>query len=491
LLAAEVLRSNPRVLFGRYLWIDELQTKLVASEPSIWQSLAAVAHSGDLTPPEYHLLARASWGLLGGSAEIAFRILSIVAMWVALVLLYVLLRRSFAILPAVVAVLAFWSNSQIIYYGFFYARPYAPLLAVTVGFCLIYGLDNKRPLAIALTAVMAALVCTLHYFGIFALASVVLGDTLARREPLSAMIRRWLPAAAGPIALASCWPFSHSWKNGGTILSCFPPLTLSFAAGSFGELLQGTVEPIALLVLALSISFLVRLRTRLVGNIGEERTVSIGPLQPVAGLLGLILLPIFVAVFSALTSPAMTTRYMLPGLLGVTALLAILASKISPRILTGTAMLLILLGAWHLRLYGDGQARWQATEEQMMNIGQNDQLAIVTLDRHEAYLLYAYAPRLRDRLFIADLRHSHGSSLSRCLMVDYDSEDKWSRVYPDLPKLVSLDQLRDMGKFHLVNSEVTILADQELQPDQSFPLEKIAQALSFQKVGDLYEVRPN
>ena len=126
-----------------------------------------------------------------------------------------------------------------------------------------------------------------------------------------------------------------------------------------------------------------------------------------------------------------------------------------------------------------------------MSIGQNDQLAIVTFDRHEAYLLYAYAPRLRDRLFIADLRQSRGSSLSRCLMVDYDSEDKWSRVYPDLPKLVSLDQLRHMGKFHLVNSEVTILAEQELQPDQSFPLEKIAEALSFEKVGALYEIRPN
>src|ERR1700720_1248655 len=58
LLVAEVLGSNPRILFGRYLWIDELQTKLIASEPSVPQSLVALARCGDLTPPEYHLLAR-------------------------------------------------------------------------------------------------------------------------------------------------------------------------------------------------------------------------------------------------------------------------------------------------------------------------------------------------------------------------------------------------------------------------------------------------
>src|SRR6266849_4133260 len=97
LLLAEVLTSNPRILFTQNLSIDELETKLVVSLPSMSQSLFAVA---DLTPPTYHFLARVSWQLLGGSAETAFRTLSLVSMWVALVLIYVLLRRTFAVLPA-------------------------------------------------------------------------------------------------------------------------------------------------------------------------------------------------------------------------------------------------------------------------------------------------------------------------------------------------------------------------------------------------------
>ena len=60
LLIVEVLMSHPRILFGRYLWIDELWTKLIESQPSVWQSLLALKHSGDPTPPVYYLLARAS-----------------------------------------------------------------------------------------------------------------------------------------------------------------------------------------------------------------------------------------------------------------------------------------------------------------------------------------------------------------------------------------------------------------------------------------------
>src|SRR5258708_23904007 len=86
LLFVEVLMNNPRILFSRYLWIDELWTKLVESEPNLWQSLVALKHSGDPTPPGYHLLARASWGLIGGSGELAFRTLAFVSMCVALVL---------------------------------------------------------------------------------------------------------------------------------------------------------------------------------------------------------------------------------------------------------------------------------------------------------------------------------------------------------------------------------------------------------------------
>jgi hypothetical protein len=225
---------------------------------------------------------------------------------------------------------------------------------------------------------------------------------------------------------------------------------------------------------------------------GRAPSRNIGPLQPVAGLLGLMLVPIFVAISSTMSYASMVTRYMIPGLLGLTVLLAIVASNTKPRILAGTAMLLMLLGALNLRLYSEAQMRWQANQDQMMKIGQSDKLPIVSFHAHEAYALYTYAPSLRNRLFVADLRDSDRSRLHRGMFMEPEFQNKWLPLYPDLPKLVHRDQLRHMGKFHLVKPiDTLVLAEQETRPWQSFPLEKIAQALSFEKVGDLYEVGPN
>ena len=155
-------------------------------------------------------------------------------------------------------------------------------------------------------------------------------------------------------------------------------------------------------------------------------------------------------------------------------------------------MLLILVGAQNLRHFSELKMKWQTDEDQMMNVGRFDQIGIVTFNMHEAYLLYEYAPSLRNRLFIADLHQTHKAQLSRNVLLDYDLERKWSTVYPDLPKLLNLDQLRHLGKFHLLNSEAPILAEQENRiPPLSLPTEEIGRALSFQKVGDLYEVQAN
>ena len=206
LMVVEVLGSKPRILFERYLFVDEMWAKFLESDPSIWHSLVTLKHSADQTPPLYHLLARAFWRLWGGSPETAFRVLSFLTMWLALVLTYAVLRRSFAILPALVAVLALWSYRPIVMYAFF-ARPYALLLASTAGFCLIYGEERTDGLWAALTAVAAALVCSSHYFGIFGLASIVFVDIITRPATPSRMFRRLLPVAAGPISLLLLVPF--------------------------------------------------------------------------------------------------------------------------------------------------------------------------------------------------------------------------------------------------------------------------------------------
>jgi len=141
LLAFETLLTAPRTLVFRYLQLDELSTKFIASAPNLRSSMVKLEHSGDATPPLYHLLARAFWGALGGTGEGAFRGLSMVATVIALLMTYAVLRRSFATLPTLVAVLALWSCPLVIHSAF-YARPYALLLSATAGFSFVYGIEE-------------------------------------------------------------------------------------------------------------------------------------------------------------------------------------------------------------------------------------------------------------------------------------------------------------------------------------------------------------
>lgn len=489
LLAAEVFTSNPNILFDRFLWIDELWTRFIESKPTFLQSMTALMRSGDPTPPVYHLLARLSWSVTGGPPEIAFRILSFLSIWLTLLLTYAVLRRTFAILPATGAVLAFWSSPAIVKYAF-YARPYGPLLASTAAFCLVYCGDYESWLSAALTAVTAILMCTLHYFGIFALGSIVLGDAVVRREAIERRLGRLLPVAAGPLALLACLPFVRAWNAGQTVYSFMPPLTLARALVSIAILLGNLAIAALILTIACSLSGLVRRLGSRWGKVIEQPVGQVGARQPIAGMMGLMMVPGALAVFSALAHPVMLNRYMIAGLLGVVPAMAFIGSWTSPRMLVAATALIALFSAAQVRQFSAARADWQEAEERMLNVGKTDNFPIVTFSDHEAYVFYAYAPDLAGRVFIADLRATHRKRLSKIMVLDLENAAKWSTVYPDLPKRVDLDGLRKIGKFHLIYSEASVLPEQDDLPRGTYPLAAIAQALSLEQVGDLYEVQP-
>lgn len=464
LMVVEVLGSKPRILFERYLFVDEMWAKFLESDPSIWHSLVTLEHSADQTPPLYHLLARAFWRLWGGSPETAFRVLSFLTMWLALLLTYMVLRRSFAILPALVAVLALWSYPTIVMYAFF-ARPYALLVASTAGFCLIYGEGRTDGLWAALTAGVAALVCSSHYFGIVGLTSIVFVDIITRPATPGRMLQRLLPAAAGPMALLFLVPFIRGTTSGYHVSSFLPPPSYSFAfqeiiGGPFVGFFGSAITLALVLMYAWGVSELTQ-------RCSSERNPSgsrVRLAQPTILLSALLLVPLIFAVFSfwAVTWNCLIDRYMITGLLGTTPVLAMIASRSSKRILVYIGVLFALVGALHMHGFSLQQENWQADEERIIRQvdALNDRLPIVTYSTHEAYLIYSYAPLTRPRLFIADFRSGHVRDLSRGMLVDVDIASRWSAADPALPKVVTLNDLRRMGDFHLVGAaDTSVLAD--------------------------------
>jgi hypothetical protein len=51
---------------------------------------------------------------------------------------------------------------------------------------------------------------------------------------------------------------------------------------------------------------------------------------------------------------------------------------------------------------------------------------------------------------VVDLTERYRNNPSFVIAVDYESTVKWRKLYPDMPKLVTLDDLRNVGDFHLV-----------------------------------------
>ena len=72
LMVVEVLGSKPRILFERYLFVDEMWAYSRIGSEHLALSRDAEAFRLQ-TPPLYHLLARTFWRLWGGSPEMAFR----------------------------------------------------------------------------------------------------------------------------------------------------------------------------------------------------------------------------------------------------------------------------------------------------------------------------------------------------------------------------------------------------------------------------------
>ena len=197
-------------------------------------------------------------------------------------------------------------------------------------------------------------------------------------------------------------------------------------------------------------------------------------MQPMAGFSALLLVPVVLLMFSIIRVNAFVDRYMITALLGCTPLVAMIASRSSRWLQLAVLAFVIVLSGSTVRNFGAAMTNWQTAEDEMLNeytTMASDGLPVVSLTLLEAYIVYEYAPNLRKQLFIVDLRPTHRTDLSEIVLNAYSVSMRWQAVRPDLPKLVTLDELAQMGNFHLVLKK-------------EFPILKQG-TLPFQTVGGL------
>jgi hypothetical protein len=469
-LVAQIAAAGAVGMIPRHLWLDEVLTYLLASDPSVRHSMAALAGGAETNPPPYFLLLRAFAIPLGGMDETVMRLFALCSIWLAMVGLYATLRRAYGVLPAAAGMIFLASHDLVVRHTF-EARFYGPMLAAAIWTCFfLQGATTPRRRTVinaVLLAMASLLLCTLHYFGIFALVIIMVAHLLWAKD--LAGRPRWrqvAPALVGPAALAAWAPVflrQRSHLTSGTWLkSTTAPLLWIY--------LKELFPPLPMLALALAIVLMaisIRRTARRDDLFSTEPWWK--PDRRVASLLALVSMGVIVLLFSLTVQPALKGRYAIVTVAGMAVVLAHAVSRADWHGGLVVCVLLFLVSVHaltELKHTWVTNARHDAFDEQLdrmiADVRAHADVPCVFEFRHSLYPVCYLAPDVRDRSCFLDFdRLPLGSSASDLLSHPMSDEQIRFRTFErDMarnvaafypwPKLLRVNQLPADGRYYLV-----------------------------------------
>lgn len=306
LMAGSFLLVGGTVLFTRPFWLDELHSVLVASRDTPAQVIRDVAGAADTNTPLFHL---AAWGLgrlPGGLTPLKMRVFTFALTWLALAVTAALLRRYVSRGAALTGAVALWAHPLVQEHAV-EGRFYGAWLLLSALLAYVSAPPGRTPTLRRdlLVACVSAMLCTIHYFGIFTWTLVAVATIWQALPHVRPAARRMLPMFAGPLALLACTPLYLGQRRTISVATWIPPLStrqvLEFSIGTFAW------APLVIVLLGLAADHVLRPSTET-------------PPRPSAGsdlraLIALGALPAIVLAFSALVQPTLLPRYALPGML--------------------------------------------------------------------------------------------------------------------------------------------------------------------------------
>lgn len=303
------------VAIARPFWYDEICTVIMCRLPTIHELWGALDHAADSNPPLYYITGRISHIFIADE-QVAYRLPSVIGLVVAVIALYFILARTVDRVSALAGA-AFLLCSLLSTYAY-EARPYAIMVAcLTVAIFAWQRLDDSWLYYIGFAVALAAAV-SLHYYAILAWPAFVVAEAVRWL-----FTRRFRPAAWGAMVI------------GGAALVVFAPLLLHFrqafgrhfwARPYFAQILSTysdlfnlvgywgwcftVVAGAVLLYWALPERFVLR------SSAGRPRRTPKIPIEECALTLALLSLPVMGVVAAKVGGGGMTTRYILPAVLG-------------------------------------------------------------------------------------------------------------------------------------------------------------------------------
>jgi hypothetical protein len=445
LLLAQLCVTGSFTLFDRYLWLDEIHTHLLVTDPQLAHAAAALATGADFNPPGLYLMLR-GLDVFTGGGPISWRLAAVGSVLAALLGTYLLVRQAVDRAAAIVAVIAVWSHPLVVFQAF-EARFYAPWLAAAVWLAYSlarYSRQETGPSWRIAVAACSVAVCLIHYFGVISLVLVTAAHLAFNWRSTRDTLRLLAPLAVGPAALLACIPLYVGQRASLSVPTWMPEPTWQSTLGFLHDVFLFPI--LALVIVAAGRYF------------SSAAGLPLGPisrrLRPLAGLTGLLLLPAVLIGLSYAAQPAMMGRYALPAIAAVAPIVALMARGIDRLRWSVVCLVLLVLGSYNLA----GVRQYMQTRD-----ADWDQLAAWLASDHphgpvlfelrdDLYPMCQIAPSLAAGFYFHDFPHAAPGWQSRRATVERDVARNHHRLY-GWPQLVDRQDLRRLGRICYVASD--------------------------------------
>lgn len=449
-----------RGLMSRPLWLDEVHTALLASEPD-WRRAWAALQCTDVHPPLHYVLAKAALSA-GMSPERALRAVSVLSFGVLGFSLTLLLREhgAFSGAIAVFTVLSAPVNAESSLDG----RPYALMLALS-GLLAVCGVACWRqrtgvPVTprIGLAAV-AALLCSSHYYGILAWGLVLVGIGLLAWPDWRGFIRRCWTAFAGPVATLVWLPLLLHQR------AALPVSTWMERAlpSQSGAVVRDVTPALALAWLA-CLAVVVGVFTR--RGIGLPSRQALLPVLPLAAI------PVVLAAISLALQPTMLPRYAVVTSLAFAPIAAGIVGAL-PRGWRAIACLgVIAAAASSLVVFGNRTRDSLTHEVERIELATADPRTVAVFERrHDLFPILQRTPSNAGRMFFLDrspevlLRSTNFVRIESAMAANTRKALGWPKILVDehlaLPTVLLVAENNDIQRLakRLPKYRLTFLSD--------------------------------
>ena len=483
LAAVQLCLTASFSLFDRYLWLDEIHTHLLVTDPELTHAAAALAGGADFNPPGLYLMLR-GLDVFTGGGPISWRAAAVGSVLAALLGIYLLVRHAAGRAAAAIAVIVVWSHPLVVFQAF-EARFYAPWLAAVVWLAYSlarYSREEAGPFWRIAVAACSVAVCLIHYFGVISLVLVTAAHLAFNWRSTRDPLRLLAALSAGPAALLACIPLYLGQRGSLTVPTWMPDPTWQSTLGFLHGLFLFPI--LALMIVAAGryfssgaefppesmplparkhtnpkrkrgrqvlSSLALRVGVRCV-KLDGERYIS-GRLRPLAGLTGLLALPAVLIALSYAAQPAMMGRYALPAIAAVAPVAALMARGIDRPRWSVVCVVLLLLGSCNLagvRQYmqtrdadWDQLAAWLASD--------HPHVPVLFELRDDLYPMCQIAPSLAGEFYFHDFPDAAPGWQTRRFTVERDVARNHHRLY-GWPQLLTPDDLNRLGRIYYVAS---------------------------------------